>query len=149
MRAVVQRVKSASVSVDGAVVACIAEGLLVYLGVMNGDGKIHADKLAKKIANLRIFADSERDMNRSVVDTSGNIMVISQFTLAARTDRGNRPSFSDAESSPLAESLYLYFVEQLRSYCRNVQTGNFGAMMQVESMNDGPVTIPLEACLST
>lgn len=144
MKAVVQRVSSASVCVDGSCVGTISAGLLVYLGVMKGDATTHADRLAMKVAKLRVFPDAERNMNRSVVDVSGGVMVISQFTLAARTERGNRPSFSDAETGPPAESLYQYFVEKLRAYCPEVQTGIFGAMMRVESVNDGPVTIPIE-----
>ena len=144
MKAVVQRVESASVLVDGTIVGSIGPGLLVYLGVVRGDSEREAERLARKVATLRIFPSPSRNMDRSVVDVAGGVLVISQFTLAARTERGNRPNFGGAEAGPGAEALYETFLEKLGAICNDVQSGTFGAMMKVSSVNDGPVTIPLE-----
>ena len=144
MKAVVQRVECASVLVNETVVGRIGPGLLVYLAVVRGDSDREARRLASKVSALRIFPGSSRNMDRSVVDVAGGLLVISQFTLAARTERGNRPNFGDAASGADAEALYRVFLEGLRAFCLDVQSGTFGAMMKVSSVNDGPVTIPLE-----
>lgn len=139
-----QRVTRASVTVDGEVVAGIGPGLLVLLGIAQGDGTAQADWLAAKTLDLRIFADAQKPMNVNVLDTRGAILVVSQFTLAADTSRGNRPGFSTAAPPADAEPLYEHYVAVLRSRCSDVQTGRFGADMKVELVNDGPVTILLE-----
>ena len=144
MRALLQRVSRARVAIGGETVAAIGPGLLVLLGVARGDGADQAVWLAEKTLDLRIFADAHKPMNASVMDVGGSILVVSQFTLAADTSRGNRPGFSTAAAPAEAEPLYERFVAQLRSRCSDVQTGRFGADMQVELVNDGPVTILLE-----
>jgi len=145
MRAVVQRVSSASVSIEGAVVGEIGPGLLVLLGVAEGDTPADGAWLAQKIAQLRIFADDADRMNRSVQDIAGGVLVVSQFTLFASTRKGTRPSFNGAAAPELANSLYQDFVRQLESLLgRPVPTGRFGAMMQVALVNDGPVTLLID-----
>jgi D-tyrosyl-tRNA(Tyr) deacylase len=145
MRAVVQRVSSASVSIEGAVVGEIGPGLLVLLGVAEGDTPADGAWLAQKIAQLRIFADDADRMNRSVQDIAGGVLVVSQFTLFASTRKGTRPSFNAAAAPELANSLYQDFVRQLESLLgRPVPTGRFGAMMQVALVNDGPVTLLID-----
>lgn len=145
MRAVIQRVSQASVTVDQQVIGEIDAGLLVLICAMQGDGKSQADYLARKIAKLRIFTDDAGKMNRSVVDISGSILVISQFTLAAETHRGNRPGFSTAAPPAEGEALYLYFSDQLEALGLPVQRGEFGADMKVRLLNDGPVTIWMDS----
>ncbi|MCD9148927.1 D-aminoacyl-tRNA deacylase [Pseudophaeobacter flagellatus] len=145
MRAVIQRVSQASVTVDQEVIGEIDAGLLVLICAMQGDDKSQADYLARKIANLRIFTDDAGKMNRSVVDVSGSILVVSQFTLAAETHRGNRPGFSTAASPAEGEALYLYFADQLEALGLPVQRGQFGADMKVRLLNDGPVTIWMDS----
>lgn len=148
MRALLQRVKSASVSVDGSVVGEIQQGLLVFLGVQKHDDEVAADKLLKKIIQYRLFADEQQRMNLSVNDIQGGLLIISQFTLAADTKKGLRPSFSSAAEPGLAKDLYDYFVAQAESTGKNagisIATGLFGADMQVSLTNDGPVTFLLE-----
>src|SRR2546423_4834934 len=143
MRAVVQRVASARVIVDGATAGEIGAGLCVLLGVARGDGPGEAERLAGRIARLRIFPDAEGRFDRSVLDTGGSALVVSQFTLVADTAKGNRPSFSAAAPPDEAEPLYDRFCEALRALGVPVETGVFGASMQVELVNDGPVTIVL------
>ncbi len=145
MRAVIQRVSEASVTVDQEVIGEIKAGLLVLVCAMQGDDEAQADYLAKKIAKLRIFQDEAGKMNRSVSDIAGAVLVISQFTLAAETHRGNRPGFSTAAPPAEGERLYTYFADQLASLGVPVQRGSFGADMKVRLLNDGPVTIWMDS----
>jgi len=144
MRAVCQRVTEARVRVAGTAVGEIGSGLLVLLGVARGDGEAEAGRLAGKIARLRIFAGEEERFERSLLDTGGAALVVSQFTLLADTTKGNRPSFTDAAPPEAAEPLYERFCAELDSLGVPVARGAFGAKMQVELVNDGPVTIALE-----
>jgi len=145
LKAVVQRVTHGSVSVDGKVIASIGRGYVILLGVQAGDDRAKAEALAKKIANLRIFNDKNKKMNLSILDVNGEAIVVSQFTLLADTRKGNRPSFINAAPPDIASPLVDYFIELLRNYGVNTQSGKFGAVMQVEIHNDGPVTIHLDA----
>lgn len=146
MRCVLQRVNSASVTVEGTVVGEIAGGLLILLGVAQGDTAADGEWLAQKIAALRIFEDDAGKMNRSLVDIGGGALVVSQFTLMASTRKGTRPSFNDAAPPAAAIPLYEGFVQQLSTVLgRPVATGKFGAMMSVALVNDGPVTIILDS----
>ncbi|MEW5976861.1 MAG: D-aminoacyl-tRNA deacylase [Acidobacteriota bacterium] len=145
MRVVIQRVKEASVVVDGEVVGEIGEGLLVYLGVRQGDQQNDADYLLDKVLNLRIFEDQDRKMNRSVQEAQGSILVVSQFTLYGDCRKGRRPSFSEAAAPLEAESLYNYFVARCRETQVVTETGLFRAMMQVRAINWGPVTMLLDS----
>ena len=144
MKALIQRVKKASVTIDGKLFSEIDRGLLVFLGVEKGDGYENADKLADKIINLRIFEDGNDKMNLSLVDVKGEILVVSQFTLCGNCAKGTRPSFDNAELPQKANGLYEYFVSVLKSRQIHTQTGKFGAMMDVELINDGPVTFMVE-----
>jgi D-aminoacyl-tRNA deacylase len=144
MRAVVQRVSSASVTVGDRTVGRIAHGLLVLLGVENGDGAADVQYIAGKIGDLRVFADEQHHMNRSVRDTGGSVLVVSQFTLAADCRKGRRPSLDAAAAPDLARPLYEEVVRDLRATGLQVETGEFEAMMQVALVNDGPVTLLLE-----
>ena len=144
MRAVVQRVASAQVSVAGEVRAEIGHGLCVLLGVARGDTASDAERLAGKVARLRIFENDEGRFDRSLLDTGGAALVVSQFTLIADTAKGNRPSFTEAVQPDEAEPLYEAFAAALRELGVDVQTGVFGARMAVELINDGPVTIVLD-----
>lgn len=145
MRAVVQRVRSASVTVDGASVGEIGAGLLVLVGVARGDGAEQAARLAAKVVKLRIFEDDEGRFARNVSDAGGAVLAVSQFTLHADTLKGNRPSFSDAAPGPEAEPLYEAFCAAVAAEGLPLQRGRFGAHMLVELVNDGPVTIILDA----
>lgn len=145
MRAVVQRVKKTSLKVDGALISQIPFGLTVFLGVKIGDSEKEAAYLAKKIAGLRIFEDENGKMNLSVKDVGGEVLLVSQFTLYGDASHGNRPSFTLAERPEKAEPLYEFAVNELSSYGVTVKKGVFGADMQIEQWNDGPVTILLEA----
>ncbi len=144
MKGLIQRVKRASVTIDNRLYSKIDNGILVFLGVEKGDTKENADKLASKIINLRIFEDDAGKMNKSVIDTNGEILVVSQFTLCGDCKKGTRPSFDKAELPQKANELYEYFTKQIESGGVKVQTGVFGAMMDVELINDGPVTFMLE-----
>lgn len=146
MRAVVQRVSSASVRVDGQTVGACGSGLLVLIGARHDDTSENATRLAAKIARLRIFPDEAGRFDRSLLDVGGDALVVSQFTLLAdsRRQRGTRPSFSDAARPELAEPLIERFCEALREHGIRVETGVFGAHMEVELVNDGPVTIVLD-----
>src|SRR5262245_62084105 len=145
MRAIIQRVTKASVTVEGQVVGKIGHGLLVLLGIGKADEQNEAALLAEKIANMRIFPDQESRFNRSVLDINGEVLVVSQFTLYADTRRGRRPSFSDAAPPETAAPLVDAFVEALRQQGLIVATGSFGAHMRVALINDGPVTIVLDS----
>ncbi len=144
MKVLVQRVSRASVRVGGATVGAIEHGLLVFLGVEAGDTHDDTDWYATKTAELRIFPDDEGKMNRSVEEAGGAVLVVSQFTLAASTRRGRRPSFAGAAPPEVAEKLYESFVAALSARGLRVATGAFRAMMEVELVNDGPVTILLD-----
>ena len=144
MRALLQRVSRASVTVEGQTISLIGKGLLILLGVGHGDGEEQAKFLAEKIANLRIFEDEQGKSNLSILDVKGEAIVVSQFTLYADTRKGRRPSFIDAALPDAAEPLVSRFAELLRGHGVPTQTGKFGAHMQVEIHNDGPVTIWLE-----
>ena len=148
MTALIQRVTSGSVSVDGDVVGRTDQGLVILLGVMPEDDAATADFLAERCATLRIFEDENGKMNRSLLDIAGGALVISQFTLCADVSAGRRPSFSTAAKPDIAVPLYERFVEKMRSFNVPVGTGIFGADMQVEIHNDGPVTIMLETTLN-
>jgi D-tyrosyl-tRNA(Tyr) deacylase len=145
MRAVVQRVTRASVTVEGEVVSGIERGLVVLLGIARDDQQQDADYLADKIAALRIFDDQEGKMNLSLKDTAGALLVVSQFTLYGDVRRGLRPSWIDAAAPETAEPLYEYFVSKCRKNASPVATGSFRRLMQVELVNDGPVTILLDS----
>ncbi|MGO9125096.1 MAG: D-aminoacyl-tRNA deacylase [Terriglobales bacterium] len=145
MRAVVQRVSQAKVTVGSEVVGKIERGLLVLLGVAGTDKEADADYLAEKIAGLRIFEDDAGKMNRAVGETGGAVLVVSQFTLYGDVRRGRRPSFDAAAPPEQARKLYEYFVERIRAAGLRCETGRFQEMMQVELVNDGPVTILLES----
>ncbi len=147
MRAVIQRVKYASVTINGAVKSKIEQGFLILFGAGEGDNKEDAELLAKKTAGMRIFCDENDKMNLSLADIGGSVIVVSQFTLYADCRRGNRPSFTNAAPPAEANELYEYFVKLLRDEhgIPDVQTGEFGADMKVELLNDGPVTIILDS----
>lgn len=145
MRAVVQRVTSARVTIDGEISGEIATGLLVYVGVADGDGEDEARWLATKIAQLRIFDDDEGRFDRSLLDSGGSALIVSQFTLLADTRRGRRPSFTGAARPEVAEPLVELVMAELRTLGVTVAGGRFGAHMMVQSENDGPVTIPLDS----
>ena len=144
MKALIQRVTSASVVIQGEAVASIARGLLVLLAVEKTDDEASADKLVHKLLNYRVFADAQEKMNLSVSDIDGGLLVVSQFTLAANTAKGMRPGFSSAAAPAHAEHCYDYCVSRLMQQHRDVQTGVFAADMQVSLVNDGPVTFLLE-----
>ena len=144
MRALIQRVTEASVSVNGEVVGEIKQGLLILLGVGDDDADTEAHQLAEKIANLRIFSDEEGKFNRSLLDVNGAALVVSQFTLYADTRKGRRPSFAHAAPPEQAAPLVEVFCEALRNMGSEVATGVFGAMMKVHLINDGPVTLWLD-----
>lgn len=148
MRAVVQRVKEASVRVEGKVISQIGPGFLVLLGIENEDKQEDIDWLAAKIARLRVFSDENDAMNLSILETKGDLIVVSQFTLHASTKKGNRPSFIKAARPETAIPLYEAFVAEMSTHLgKNVQTGEFGAMMDVGLVNDGPVTIVIDTKL--
>lgn len=144
MRAVVQRITRASVTIDGQVTGSIGRGYLVLLGVGAHDSRAEADKLWGKLRGLRINEDENGKTNLSLADTKGEVLVVSQFTLYANCRRGRRPSFTDAADPVLATELYEYFVDLVRTDVEHVATGTFAAYMQVELVNDGPFTIVLD-----
>ncbi len=144
MRALVQRVSKASVTIDGSTVGAIGQGMLVLLGVKTGDTRAEADFLVEKCLGLRIFNDGDGRMNLSVADVGGGILLVSQFTLYGDARKGKRPSYIDAAPPQVSEPLYEYFLARLRSSGLTVEAGRFGADMEVALVNDGPVTILLE-----
>ena len=144
MRALLQRVSQASVAVDGKIIGAIGPGLLILICAMQGDTRAEADQIAAKITRLRVFKDDQGKMNRSLADTGGAALLVSQFTLAADTSRGNRPGFSAAAAPGLGRALYENVAANLRDLGIPVATGIFGADMAVSLINDGPVTIWLE-----
>jgi D-tyrosyl-tRNA(Tyr) deacylase len=144
MIGLIQRVKHASVVVDGEVIGQIDQGLLALVGVQKHDNQASADKLLKRMLSYRVFADAEDKMNLSLPDIGGGLLLVSQFTLAADTQKGARPSFSSAASPDLGHELFEYVVNQARAQHPVVETGRFGADMQVSLLNDGPVTFWLE-----
>lgn len=144
MKALIQRVKSASVTIDGLLYSKIGQGLLVFLGVERGDDKLNAEKLADKLSKLRIFEDENEKMNHSILDIEGEMLIVSQFTLCGDCKKGTRPSFDKSAPPKIANELYEYFISQVKSFNIPVQTGKFGAMMDVELINDGPVTFMVE-----
>lgn len=143
MLALVQRVRRAQVVVDGATVGKIEQGLLVLVCAEQGDTEVHGDKLLAKLLKLRIFSDEAGKMNKSLQDTAGGLLIVSQFTLAADTSGGNRPSFSGAAPAEQGRRLYDYLLARARELHAVVGAGEFGADMQVHLVNDGPVTIPM------
>lgn len=145
MIAVLQRAKRAAVTVEGGTVGEIGAGLLVLLGVREGDSEKDAELLAAKIAKCRIFTDDEDKMNLSVTDIGGGVLVVSNFTLLANYRRGNRPDFMEAAAPERANELYEYFTAQLRREVSHVATGEFGAHMQIELVADGPITIVMDS----
>lgn len=145
MRFVIQRVKEASVRVDGETIGQIEKGYLVLIGVSDGDTGAVADKLVKKMIGLRIFEDENGKTNLSLSDVKGSLLLVSQFTLYANCRKGNRPSFIEAGAPDKAEALYEYIISECRKSVPEVQTGRFGAVMEVSLVNDGPFTILLDS----
>jgi D-aminoacyl-tRNA deacylase len=145
MRAIIQRVSKASVEVDNQKISQISQGMLVLLGIKKSDTIKEAELLARKAVNLRIFADKDNKMNLSLLDINGQVIVVSQFTLYGNCKKGRRPSFIEAALPEKADSLYQYFVQFLKNENILVQTGQFQAFMQVEIINDGPVTFILDS----
>ena len=145
MKALLQRVTGASVSIDGEVVGSIGRGLVVFVGVAEGDGPKDADYLVQKLVNLRIFADEAERFNLSALDIKAELLLVSQFTLLADTRKGRRPSFTEAAPPPRAEELFEHFIDEAKASGLKVQTGRFQQYMQVEIHNDGPVTIMLDS----
>lgn len=144
MKIVLQRVKHASVTVDGEITGKIGQGYLALIGVGNEDTEKDCERLALKIANLRIFSDENDKISLSIKDVGGSLLVVSQFTLYADCRKGNRPNFTMAGKPDIAEKLYEYFVSECKKYIETVETGIFGADMKVELLNDGPFTVILE-----
>lgn len=144
MRFLIQRVSHAGVSVDGQVIGRIDKGFLVLIGVGQKDTKAEADRLVKKMTGLRIFEDQEGKTNLPLADVGGELLLVSQFTLYANCKKGNRPSFTDAAEPRLAQELYEYIIAECRKKVATVETGSFGAEMQVELCNDGPFTVILD-----
>jgi len=145
MRSVVQRVDRAMASIEDKIISSIGKGILVFLGIEKGDSHNDADYLHEKIINLRIFEDAERKMNLSLLDISGEMLVVSQFTLLGDCRKGRRPSFISAEEPEEAKKLYEYFINRAKGKINHVGAGEFQAMMKIESVNDGPVTMLLDS----
>ena len=144
MKALIQRVKKASVTINEKIFSSINQGVLIFLGVEKNDTNLEADWLVEKILKLRIFEDENEKMNLSLLDIKGEILIVSQFTLAGDCKKGTRPSFDNAKAPKEANELYEYFISKAKNSGLNIQTGVFGAMMDVELINDGPVTFMLE-----
>ncbi len=145
MKFVIQRVRHASVTVDGEVIGKIGQGFMVLIGVAQSDTEDIADKMVKKMCNLRIFEDSEGKTNLSLADVGGQLLLISQFTLYADCKKGNRPSFINAGKPDMASAMYDYIIGEAKQYVPVVEKGSFGAEMKVELLNDGPFTIVLDS----
>jgi D-tyrosyl-tRNA(Tyr) deacylase len=146
MKIVIQRVSKAKVTINGTIVAQIKGGLLVLLGIINEDDTTDIDWLCNKIANIRVFADQDGVMNKSLLESKGDVLLVSQFTLQASTKKGNRPSYIKAAKPEVALPLYKKFIKKLETNLdKTIQTGEFGADMQVELINDGPVTIIIDS----
>ena len=144
MKVLIQRVKNASVSVEGKQFSEIDKGILAFIGVEKDDNEAMAEKLAKKLVNLRIFPDENKKMNKSVIDVNGKILVVSQFTLCGDCKKGTRPSFDKSAPPNIAKKLYEDFIKEINRYGVETGNGEFGAMMEVKLLNDGPVTFMLE-----
>lgn len=144
MKLVVQRVSKAEVAIEGKICGSIQKGLLVLLGIHQKDTKAHVDWCVNKLVNLRIFSDTQGKMNLSVKDVNGEVLLVSQFTLYGNCSNGRRPDFLEAAPPSLAQPLYEYFIDQLKKEVKNVQTGEFGGIMQVSLTNEGPVTMIIE-----
>lgn len=144
MKALIQRVKQASVTIDNKLYSSISTGLLIFLGVVKGDNEGNADKLCEKLAKLRIFEDENGKMNKSLLDIQGEALIVSQFTLCGDCSKGTRPSFDKSENPQRANELYEYFIEQMKKNNISCKTGKFGAMMDIALINDGPVTFLVE-----
>ena len=144
MKVLIQRVKKASVTIDNKLFSSINNGILAFVGIEKGDCSDKIEKATHKIINLRIFEDENKKMNRSLVDTKGEMLIVSQFTLCGDCKKGTRPSFDNSEAPDIANNLYEEFIEQVRKLGIKVETGEFGAMMDVELINDGPVTFILD-----
>lgn len=144
MKALIQRVKQASVTIDGELYSSINNGMLILLGVTKDDTTENAEKLVRKLVGLRIFEDEQGKMNKSILDTNGEILVVSQFTLCGDCKKGTRPSFDKSAPPQIAEELYKYFIDTIKKEISIVKTGKFGAMMDVALINDGPVTFMVE-----
>ena len=144
MKALIQRVKHASVTINGNLYSKIGSGLLVFLGIEKGDSEENAKLLSQKLANLRIFEDDNGKMNRSILDIKGEMLIVSQFTLCGDCKKGTRPSFDKSAPPDIAEKLYINFIENIASLNIPTKTGKFAAMMDVELLNDGPVTFLVE-----
>ncbi len=145
MKFLIQRVNEASVAVDGTAIGSIKRGLLIFIGIKDGDTKELADKMIKKACNLRIFDDENGKTNLSLNDVNGELLLISQFTLYANCKKGNRPSFTEAGKPEEANALYEYIIEQSKLFCPVVEKGQFGADMKVTLLNDGPFTVMLDS----
>lgn len=145
MRVVIQRVLSASVTVNGNLISSIGYGLLVFLGIEKGDTYQDADYLMEKVINLRIFEDSEGKMNLSLLEIEGEMLIVSQFTLLADCRKGRRPSFTNAEEPKKAKHIYDYFILKIKEKVSNIAAGEFQAMMKIELINDGPVTMLIDS----
>ena len=144
MKVLIQRVKEASVKIDNKEYSSIQKGILAFVGIEKGDSQEQVEKAAKKIANLRIFPDENDKMNRSIIDIQGEMLIVSQFTLCGDCKKGTRPSFDKSAPPDIANLLYENFVKEIQSYNIKTQTGKFAAMMDVELINDGPVTFMIE-----
>ena len=144
MKVLIQRVKNASVTIDGEIYSEINQGILALVGIEKGDNIENVQKVAKKIANLRIFPDENGKMNKSIVDITGEMLIVSQFTLCGDCKKGTRPSFDKSASPDIANNLYEAFINEIKTFGIKTGTGKFGAMMDVALINDGPVTFMIE-----